>query len=101
MAIVISEEEKRINWKVLIGILVVFIILGASTYYLFFSPTPFIESIAPPPELKKISDISEITIDKSTIQQVTDHPVRILLKNYVAPPAPGTFGRPNPFLSNQ
>lgn len=99
MAIIIQQEGKKTNWIAIGGISLFFGFLVVTTYYLFFSPTPLIEKIAPP-ELEKVSKISEeVRIDAKAIREVLDNPVYKALKPYVSPPAPGANGRTNPFLT--
>lgn len=98
MAILVGEEERKTNWGLIIGLAAVFVVLGASTYYLFFSPTPFIETIVPP-NIQKVSQISEIRIDAESIRSVTDDRVARLLRQYVPPPTTASFGRSNPFAT--
>lgn len=98
MAIAIKQQGSGINWFWIISIILFFIILLVGTYYLFFSPTPFIETIIPN-EIKKTSQISEINIDSNQIRSVTEHPVTKKLRQYVSPPDFGFFGRQNPFLT--
>ena len=97
MAIIVGQEEKRINWMAVSIALIVLTFLLISTYYLFFYPTPLIEQIIPP-QIKMVSDISEITIDAKSIREILDNPVYRSLKPYVSSPTPGLTGRANPFL---
>ena len=96
MAIVINDNERKVNWIAISIVSFILIVLILGTYYLFFSPTPLIEAIVPP-DIQKVSQISEIDISVGMVRQVTDNPVTKMLKAHIAPPAPGSFGRENPF----
>lgn len=98
MAILISEQDAKTNWTAFAIVGAIIIVLLALTYYLFFAPTPLIDRIDPP-DLTKVSDLSKIDISDTAVQQVTGHPVILLLKPAAGPPPPVVFGRPNPFIT--
>lgn len=91
---IIFEEGKKINWfRIIVFILVLLAILGA-TYYLFFAPSPKIELFIPAP-LEAVEKVAEFEfIDPRTI---TQSPEFRILRDYSVPATPGLLGRPNPF----
>ena len=94
MAFQIEAEKRGLKLMRLLGILILFGALGTLTYYLFFAPTPFIETILPP-DLETIAQISAVEFDASL---VTNSPVYKKLTPKISDPGLGAFGRPNPFL---
>ena len=78
-------------------ILVLALVLGGSTYYLFFAPVPFIESFSAT-ELERVSQISDIDL-KGSLSVIGESPVFKVLESHVGLPSPGSFGRDNPFIS--
>ncbi|HEY4496940.1 MAG TPA: hypothetical protein VI432_02220 [Candidatus Paceibacterota bacterium] len=95
MAIIIQEEKSRFNWFVIVGVGVFFILLSASTYYLFFAETPAIDVFLSP-ELQRNTRISDIDLNP---QAVTDLKEFKILRAYTEPLKPQSSGRSNPFLS--
>ncbi len=93
MAITVAQgESKKGIFRLISGVIVV-IGLVVATYILFFTTPPQIEVFAPP-EVKKITQISEKNLDPSAI---TNSPEYKALREHVAPPVLSEYGRENPF----
>ena len=95
MAIVFEQPKKSVNWfGIFIGVFsVIFVVM--LVYYLFFAPTPKIETVLPDP-LKKANQIS--TLEFTDPSPVLSSEKYKKLHVYVGSPSVGTLGRPNPFL---
>lgn len=95
MAILIEQDRKGFNWfGFLVFIFLLSVIVGGS-YYLFFSPTPGIEFVAPT-RLKTSSSIAQLNFDPS---EVINHPHLKKLRKYGSPQSLGSVGRPNPLIT--
>lgn len=94
MAIVIREKTSwGTNWfAIIIGVFIISFVAFA-VYFLFFSETPFIETIAPI-QLQSVSGLTETVVDQSTILNNT---LFLSLRQYIPNPDPGILGRDNPF----
>jgi hypothetical protein len=98
MAIIIEEEKSTSNLLTIAGWLVILIIIGIATYYIFFvSPVPAI--ILPSAGLTNIMPISQTDLNAQNIANSAEF---LSLKQYVLPTS--TFGsvsvgRSNPFAS--
>ena len=92
MAFSFQQKTSR-DWFTIITvtIVVVFVVLG--TYLLFFTKAPLIEVVAPP-ELKKVSELSQVDFSVSDFQ---DSEVFKSLQRHVSDAKPGPAGRDNPF----
>lgn len=77
----------------LLALIVILIILGAGTYYLFFAPAPLIEVIVP----SGLQSVSKIPTTGLTAPGIFNSPVYKSLRQYVAEPVVGEIGRTNPF----
>jgi flagellar basal body-associated protein FliL len=99
MAIIIQEEKSKSNLIVILVALAIVAAAGGLTYYLFFSPAPFVEQLAGSSKFESISRLSNIKID---VEEITDSDV---WKNLTRPepvPAINTnlpSRRSNPFES--
>lgn len=95
MAIIIEEEKRKFNWFNLALVVLVVVIIGAVIYYLFFSPTPFAEKIAPA-QLQSIQQVSSIKLQP---EAVVNNPYFQILKQYVNPTEiqANLVGKSNPF----
>ncbi len=95
MAIVFEQPKKAINWFGILFSIFSVVFVGTLTYYLFFAPTPKIETVLP--------DVFKKTNQISTLQFTDPTPVLSsntfkALRVYVGSPSVGTVGRANPFL---
>jgi hypothetical protein len=93
MAIIVKEKEKKLDWFPLGVGLFVLIVLGAAVYFLFLSPAPFIEKLAPISGPETADTFSGL-IDPTSVINNTSFS---LLHLYVPNPDPGQIGRDNPF----
>ncbi len=88
-----EEESKGRGPFGILTVILILIILGAGTYYLFFAPAPLIEVIVPS-GLQSVSKIPEKGLNAPGI---FNSPIYKSLRQYVAEPAIGEIGRTNPF----
>jgi len=95
MAIVFEQPKKKINWFGIITGVFSVVFLASLVYYLFFAPTPKIETVLPD-ALKKTNQISNLQFTDPS--PVLSSPEFESLKLYVGPPGTGILGRANPFL---
>ncbi len=96
MALMMEQKQERgSNWFVIFVFIFIFGIIVLGGYFLFFSPTPLIDKIAPAGGVT-IEKISEVTLDFS---KIVDDPVLKSFTPYGTVPSIGTVGRPNPFAS--
>jgi len=94
MAIIIKEKEKKLEWfPIAIGAFVL-LTLGLSVYFLFLTPTPFIEKISPVEGLQSVNSFTTLN-DPTTI---LSNSAFSSLHLYVPNPDTGQLGRDNPFL---
>jgi len=94
MAIVIEEEKRKINW-LSIGIIILIIsTIIIAAYYLFFTPVPFIEKIAPA-RLQSLQDLSRIKLEPEAIINSSNFQI---LRQYVNPIEIGPVGKNIPFV---
>ncbi|MDO8429919.1 MAG: hypothetical protein Q7S73_00955 [bacterium] len=91
---IILEEKKQFNWKILITISVIVLIVGGGAWLLFFAPAPAIEIIAPS-SARSTSELSNVQLDVSGV--ITDEKFRSL-RRYTGQPSVGQVGRANPFI---
>lgn len=94
MPFVVEEQRRGVNWFLMLGVLFAFGFLGLLTYYLFFAPTPFIESLIP----ARSQLIVEISKARFEPNDVLNDPTYQTLRQYTLPLEAGEIGRPNPFL---
>lgn len=98
MAIVVGEKRTGIKFgAVIFG--VAFLALAIGSYYLFFAPVPFIETVTRPKNIQMISNFTDKDSRSSEqlVQEIQDSPLFNSLKSYVGNPELGTLGRVNPF----
>lgn len=93
MAFSFQDNGQKRDWFTIItvAIVVVFVLFG--TYLLFFTKAPLIEVVAPP-ELREVSDLSEINFDQAALEESE---VLQSLRQHVSDAEPGEAGRENPF----
>ena len=96
MAILLEGEKKKMNWMPIGIVAALLAIVFASTYYLFFTPEPFIEVIAPA-AIKEKTQISSINLTQN-ISDLQKEKTLTNLREKVPSPTTGTLGRSNPFL---
>ena len=89
-----GEKQNKMAMRVIIIVILVMLLVFA-TYYLFFTKPPQIEVLVPV-ELETISQISDLEVNPSAI---IESPEYQSLKEHVAPPELGEFGRVNPFAN--
>lgn len=94
MAIIVKEHEKKLDWFPLVVGAFIIVVLGSSAYFLFLSPAPLIEKIAPIQGLKSADEFNNLN-DPTTI---FSDPSFSALHLYVPNPETGQLGRDNPFL---
>lgn len=81
------------NWfAVSVFVFLLAVIVGGG-YYLFFSPTPGIEVIAPLP-LASAEDLAQAKLD---VAGILNNPVLKGLRQYGSAPGVGSVGKRNPF----
>lgn len=91
---IVFEEKQKFNWKALAAVSAAIIAVGAAVYFLFFTPVPAIEIIAPP-AVRSSSELSNITLDAVS---VTNSQQFRALRRYIGQPSIGQVGRDNPFI---
>ena len=96
MAIVLQEQQET-NWKALIWIALVLIIVGFGGYFLFWAQAPAIEKVIPN-ELKSAAELSNVKFRTDLDSVVRELPPQGKLQIYVGKPGVGQTGRSNPFL---
>ena len=103
MAILIQPEGRRISWSLIIGIVLFIMLLLISTYYLFFSGPPFIDTLFKS-DREKASKLSSINIDELTLEadKILKYPDgKSILKDKdeerIGVPRLEKVGRENPF----
>lgn len=95
MAIIVEQEKRNINWFALAVVLAIVVIFGATLYYLFFTPAPLIERVAPSGNLQAIKTVSNINLNPD---KVINHPVYKILRIYGGGEnLPAAEPRTNPF----
>ena len=96
MALMMEQKQARgSNWFAVSIFIFIFGIIVLGGYFLFFSPTPLIDAIAPSGGVT-VETISEVKLDSS---KVVNDPVLKTFREYGTVPSIGTVGRPNPFAS--
>ena len=93
MAIVVEQQERRVNWFAIAVFLFLLAVIFGGGYFLFFAPTPAIELITPEP-LHDAEALSQVTLDPAS---VINSPAFKNLRRYGTPPAGGNTGKQNPF----
>ena len=94
MAIVVHEQRSGVNIVRILIWLVILSVIGAIFYYIFFKKPELVEIVAPP-NFQNTEELSKISLDP---ESVINSPIFQSLKQYITPPGPSNFGRPNPFL---
>ncbi|MEK7612164.1 MAG: hypothetical protein AAB407_02390 [Patescibacteria group bacterium] len=92
MAIVFEEQRKPVNWMPMLFIVFIIAFIGFATYYLFFAPTPRIDTILGGGE----TSVSELQFVDPAV--VLNNQTYRALRPYAGSPSVGTLGRQNPFL---
>ena len=101
MAILLQSGDKRVRWSVIGGVIGFAVFLVASTYYLFFSATPFVDTFFKT-DRERVSKISGINIDPAGVSKIIKYPNdKAILKNRVPKPSLASPGKANPFLLQQ
>lgn len=99
MAIVVEEEQNKVNLMRLGGWLAILIAFGAAIYYIFFA-APELVVISPPASLTTITPIAQVALHP---EDVLNSPSFTALKAppfaLPSPAGPAPVGRPNPFIS--
>ena len=94
MAIVFEQQKRSVHWiAILVTLFVVFFLVFAA-YYLFFAPSPKIDTVLPAP-LQRANQISGVTFTDPNAVVKSKEFVR--LKSYVPATSVGTLGRPHTF----
>ena len=88
-----QQQPRRSGSFAVFAFAFVFALIAIGGYFLFFSPTPLIDTITPS-NLATTEKISEVTIDSS---KIVNDPVLKTFRQYGTVPSIGTVGRPNPF----
>ncbi|MBI4160226.1 hypothetical protein HY504_03600 [Candidatus Wolfebacteria bacterium] len=96
MAIVVEQQKRNINWFALAVVSVSAGVIGLAVYFLFFSPVPLIERVAPAGEgFERIKTVSRIEFRP---ERVLGNSVFKILRPYGAPEVPEPpASRLNPF----
>jgi hypothetical protein len=94
MAIVIEEQKERFGFLNILLWLIVLIILGYATYYIFFKK-PELYEVATPVTLENTRQLVNINLDPA---EIIGSPQFQALKQYFTPVAEVNTGRLNPFL---
>ncbi len=96
MALIMEQKPPRgSNWFAISVFIFVFALIVLGGYFLFFSPTPLIDTIVPSGGVT-VETISEVKLDSS---KIVNDPVLKTFREYGTVPSIGTVGRPNPFSS--
>ncbi len=95
MAIVIEEQRERFGFLNVLFWLIILIILGYATYYIFFKK-PELYEVVTPVNFENISQLVNINLDPS---ETVSSPQFQTLKQYFTPPTTVNTGRTNPFIS--
>jgi len=93
MAIVVEEPKPGLDFKKIVTGLIIFLMLGASVYFLFFKTPPLIEVVIPS-QFKQIHEMSRINLISKSI---FENPVYQNLRDYSSPLTIPELGRANPF----
>lgn len=94
MAIVVEEDRSRTGGLIVVLVwLVIFGVIAAGTYYVFFKKPELIE-LKVPATFEDTARLSKITL---TPEEIVNNPVFSVLKPYVSLPEPAAVGRENPF----
>jgi len=96
MAITFEEENKKINWPMILGILVIIALIGMAIIYLFFI-SPQKAEVLVSPKLQNISEVSKINLnfDQLTNSEAFKNLKSIIIFNV---PSAENIGKANPFL---
>jgi len=94
MAILVESEKKSSNWVVTISILVVFVVILAGVYYVFFQTPTLIEVVTPRP-LQGLSGLAQVSGFKP--EEVVNSAAFKSLRSYAEDIVAPTLGRDNPF----
>jgi len=94
MAIVIEEEKNGTSVMGVVMWVVVFAIIIAAVYYVFFAQPQLVEVVAPA-NFKNINPLANINLNPEDVVNSRNFQS---LKQYVTPSSPENFGRSNPFL---
>lgn len=96
MAIVLEEEQKKIDWGFMLGILFIVGIIGSAIVYLFFVSPETVQLLTTKPE-QQLNEFSKTKFDP---QEILNKSAFQSLRT-VAPmtvPVEGNIGKVNPFL---
>ena len=96
MAIIFEEENKKVNWPMVLGIVVIIALIGTAIIYLFFI-SPQKAEVLVSPKLQNISEVSKINLD---FDQLTNSEAFKNLKSIIIfnIPSSENMGKTNPFL---
>lgn len=98
MAIVVGEKRTGIKFGTIVfGVAVLSLAIGS--YYLFFAPVPFIETVTQPKNIQMISNFTDkdSKSGEELVREIQESPIFNSLRSYVEVSEPGTLGRVNPF----
>lgn len=93
--ITLQKVSKPVNWTAWIIAGVLTLLVFGAAYFLFFAPTPGIETLVPT-EQKVTAQISSIQLDTRPVVEVFNSG---RLKRFAGPPSAGQLGRSNPLIS--
>ena len=90
----VFEEEKKFNWRGVIIVAAIILVVGGAIYFLFFTPVPVIEIIVSP-QTRSTEELSGVQFDPASVVNSEDFRA---LRRYVGQPGIGKIGRSNPFI---
>ena len=98
MAIVVEEDRKQSHIFAIAGWFVIFIMIAATAYYLFFAP-PTVTPATPSGGLGSIAPLASSPVQPQSVEQ---NAALTALHTTIAAPTstgPAAVGRSNPFLA--
>jgi len=96
MAITFEEENKKVNWPMVVGLVFIFALIATAIIYLFFISPERVEVLVSP-KLQNISEVSKVNLnfDQLTGSEAFKNLKSIIIFNT---PSPENIGKANPFL---
>jgi len=94
MAILVEGGKKSSNWVVTVSMLVIFVVILAGVYYVFFQKPKLIEVVTPR-SLEDLSGLAKVSSFKP--EAVIDSSAFKSLRSYAQDISTSTIGRDNPF----
>ncbi|PIR88836.1 MAG: hypothetical protein COU09_00205 [Candidatus Harrisonbacteria bacterium CG10_big_fil_rev_8_21_14_0_10_44_23] len=95
MAIKINQPRKGRSFTRLIAVVVIFGVVFAAIYFLFFAPAPGFDYIAPS-ELERNEELASFDLDPKTVFNSDEFQS---LEVFRVETGEGNFGRTNPFVA--